>query len=256
MRGRLATAAAAALLALWPARGIPPQERRSGATFMSRETQSLQQDDFANPAMLWVQEGEALWRQKPGPAAPSCADCHGEPASMKGAAARYPALDEATGEPIDLPGRVDQCRTGRQAMSPLPREGQEMLALTSLVALQSRGLPIAPPADARLEPFRERGRRLFGERLGQLALSCAQCHDERWGRHLGGSTIPQGHPTAYPIYRLEWQGVGSLERRLRNCLTGVRAEPFPYGAREYIELELYLMSRAAGMPLESPGVRP
>ena len=50
--------------------------------------------------------------------------------------------------------------------------------------------------------------------------------------------------------------MGSLQRRLRNCMTGVRAEPYAYGAEELIELEAYLMQRAAGMPLETPAVRP
>jgi len=68
--------------------------------------------------------------------------------------------------------------------------------------------------------------------------------------------IPQAHPTGYPIYRLEWQDLGSLQRRLRTCLTGVRAEPFAYGSAEYTLLELFLMDRARGMILETPGVRP
>ena len=68
--------------------------------------------------------------------------------------------------------------------------------------------------------------------------------------------IPQGHPTGYPIYRLEWQAMGSLQRRLRNCFSGVRAEVPAYGADDLLALELHLMRRAAGMALESPGVRP
>ena len=39
-------------------------------------------------------------------------------------------------------------------------------------------------------------------------------------------------------------------------MSGVRAEPFAFGAPELVELELYLMQRAAGMPLETPAVRP
>ena len=93
-------------------------------------------------------------------------------------------------------------------------------------------------------------------RQGQLNLACAQCHDERYGRKLAGSPIPQGQATGYPIYRLEWQGLGSLQRRLRNCAIGVRAEPYPLGAPELVELEYYLMWRAPGMKLETPAVRP
>ncbi len=112
------------------------------------------------------------------------------------------------------------------------------------------------PDDARLTPFRERGQQRFVQRLGQLQLSCAQCHDNNAGGRLGGSVIPQAHPAGYPVYRLEWQALGSLQRRLRNCMTGVRAEPFAYGAQELVELELYLAARAKGMQMETPAVRP
>jgi sulfur-oxidizing protein SoxA len=131
-----------------------------------------------------------------------------------------------------------------------------MLALTTYVEMQSRGEPIVPPDDPRLTPYRERGRELYNQRIGQLNLSCAQCHDDNWGKSLGGNKIPQGHPTGYPIYRLEWQSLGSLQRRLRNCMTGIRAEPYPLGSQEYVDLELFLMWRARGMKMESPGVRP
>jgi L-cysteine S-thiosulfotransferase len=68
---------------------------------------------------------------------------------------------------------------------------------------------------------------------------------------------PSARPaTAYPIYRLEWQGLGSLQRRLRNCMTGVRAEPFADGSDEAAALTLCLMRRTSGMTLESPAVRP
>jgi sulfur-oxidizing protein SoxA len=117
-------------------------------------------------------------------------------------------------------------------------------------------LPIAPDPDPRLQPFRARGAQLYAQRIGQLDLSCAQCHDQLAGRKLAGSVIPQGHPTGYPLYRLEWQGLGSLQRRVRGCMTGVRAEPFAAGSVDYVELELHLAWRAMGMALETPAVRP
>lgn len=112
------------------------------------------------------------------------------------------------------------------------------------------------PADGRLQATRAWGEALYRQRRGQLDLSCAQCHDDNAGRRLAGSTIPQAHPTAYPLYRLEWQGLGSLQRRLRGCMSGVRAEPFAYGAAEMIAIEAWLAQRAAGMAVETPGVRP
>jgi sulfur-oxidizing protein SoxA len=223
---------------------------------MGPALQAIQQDDGANPAMLWVAQGEVQWNTRAGTADKSCADCHGAGASMRGAAARYPAFDAKLGRPVDLDARIDACRTGyQQAPSPAP-ESQPRLALTLYVAHQSRGLPITPDADARMDALAAEGAALFARRQGQINLSCAQCHEERAGGRLAGVPIPQAHPTGYPIYRSEWQAVGSLQRRLRNCMIGTRAEPYAYGAREYLALETFLMRRAAGMALETPAVRP
>jgi sulfur-oxidizing protein SoxA len=236
---------------------IAPSDRRSGYDFMSRETRAMQDDDTANPGMLWVLEGGSLWSRKAGTAGRACADCHGDArASMKGVAARHPSFDAARGRPISLEGRINVCRTDRQQAPALAHESRELLALTAYVARQSRGLPIEIAIDGRTQPFLDAGRATFHRRQGQLNLACSQCHDDFWGRSLAGNTIPQAHPTGYPIYRLEWQGLGSLQRRLRNCLVGIRAEPYEYGAPELVDLELYLMWRARGMTFEAPGVRP
>jgi sulfur-oxidizing protein SoxA len=236
---------------------IPTSERRSGYDFMSRETRAMQDDDTANPGLLWVLEGEALWNRKTGPAARACVDCHGDArARMKGVAARHPSFDAAQGRPINLEQRINLCRTDRQMAPPLPYESRDLLALTAYVARQSRGLPIEVAIDERTKPFLEAGRAAFHRRQGQLNLACSQCHDDYWGRHLAGNVVPQAHPTGYPLYRLEWQGIGSLQRRLRNCLVGMRAEPYEFGAPEFVDLELFLMWRARGMTMEAPAVRP
>lgn len=238
---------------------IAPQKdsRRSGFEDMGASTQAMQKDDALNPGMLWVKDGEALWKQPAGASNKACVSCHAAaPDSMRGVAARYPAFDVKLGRPVTLGQRINQCRQQHQQAVPLRAESQELLSLESYVALQSRGLPLAPPDDARLEPFRERGQQLFSQRMGQLNLSCAQCHDGLAGRRLASSLIPEAHPTGYPVYRLEWQALGSLQRRLRGCMSGVRAQPFAYDAQELVELELYLNLRAKGMAMETPGVRP
>lgn len=236
---------------------IPTAERRSGFDFMSPATREMQRDDALNPAMLWVAEGEAQWSEAPSATAKSCAGCHGDAtASMRGVAARYPAFDERSGKAIDLQQRINDCRMQHQQQPAFDAESRPLLGLAAYLGLQSRGLPVAPPGDPRLAPALQRGEKLFHTAMGQLNFSCTQCHDANWGKRLAGSPIPQAHATGYPIYRLEWQGMGSLQRRLRNCMTGVRAEPFPYGADELVELELYLNQRAAGMTVETPAVRP
>jgi sulfur-oxidizing protein SoxA len=216
-------------------------KRRSGYQDMGEALQKMQDDDTANPGMLFVQLGEQLWAKPAGTANKSCADCHAT-GSMKGVAARYPAIPKDADKPVDLEGRINLCRTANQQADPLAPESRELLSLAAYVAFQSRGQPIAPPSDPRLGAFRAQGAEIYRRREGQLNLSCAICHDDNAGKKLAGVTIPEAHR--------------SLKRRLRNCLVGIRAEAFAYDAPDYVALEVYLMDRAKGMPLEAPGVRP
>jgi L-cysteine S-thiosulfotransferase len=236
---------------------IPPSERRSGYSFMAPDTKAIQDDDTANPGMLWVLDGEALWKKKQGTAEKACADCHDDArSSMKGVAARYPAFDKELGRPVDLEARINLERVRHQGAEPLGFESRDLLALTAFIAEQSRGVAISADDDPALVPFIAKGHDLFTQRQGQLNLACANCHDDNWDKRLAGSAITQAHPTGYPMYRLEWQSLGSLQRRLRGCIFGVRAQPYAFGAPELVELELYLMSRARGMKMETPAVRP
>ena len=259
---------AAAALAFTPVAGAAPDADRdpaaegplplkSGAEFMGESSRIMQRDDTQNPAMLWVGDGEALWAAKAGASGKACADCHGSAArTMRGVAAGYPRFQERAAKVVTLGQRINLCRQRHQEASPFKPESEQLLGLLAYVALQSRGMPMSPASDDRTRATAAEGRALFNRRIGQLNLSCAQCHDRNWDKRLAGAPITQGHANAYPIYRLEWQSVGSLQRRLRNCMSGVRAEVPPFDAQDLVRLEAYLAVRAAGMPLEAPGVRP
>jgi sulfur-oxidizing protein SoxA len=206
--------------------------------------------------MLWVERGERLWREPAAASGKSCVSCHGEaPATMRGVAARYPKHDAFSGQVIDLDARIIDCRKGSQRAPALPRESDDLLALSAYVAFQSRGLPVHVAVDGDARAAFERGRAFYYSRHGQMNLACANCHEQNWGKRLYTETISQGHGTAFPAYRLEWQGVGSLQRRIRACLFGIRAEMPPAGAPDLTDVEFYLAWRAQGLPVEAPGVR-
>lgn len=217
--------------------------RRSGFDDMSQALQAMQRDDTQNPAMLWVEQGSERF-------AAQCARCHAAE-KMAGVVARYPALVD--GQVLNLAQRINHCRAGEPAWG---EDEEDMLALSAYLGRLSRGQPIRPGKEAGLQDAQRQGERWFRRPLGQLGLSCAQCHDEQAGRRLAGSLIPQAHPTGYPVYRLEWQGMGSLQRRLRACMVGVRAQPFDADDPAWVQLEAYLKRRAAGMAVDAPGVRP
>lgn len=234
---------------------IPRDALKQGSAFVGTEVRAMQGDDFGNPGMLWVTRGERLWREAAGPAGRTCASCHADAKeSMKGVATRYPQADSGAGL-VNVAGRVNLCRERHQKAPPLDLESEALLALTAYVTLQSRGMPMDVAIDAQNTGYFERGRERYYRRLGQMNLACAQCHDRNWGRTLLRETLSQGHGTGWPGYRLEWQTFGSLQRRLRACYSGLRAEMPEYGARELVELELFLAWRAKGLPIEAPGVR-
>ena len=230
-------------------------DRQSSYALMSPQTQAMQNDPAQNPATFWVLDGQSIWQTPAGKSKKSCAQCHGEAEqSMKGVAASYPKL--VNNKLLNVEGRINQCRTENQQAPAFTHESKEALSIAAYIGTQSKGMPITQVQSPELDRHLDAGRKIFEQRMGQLNLSCAQCHAERSGLKLAGNVIPQAHPTGYPIYRLEWQTVGSLERRLRNCMTGVRAEPYAFDSKEILDLELYLMWRARGMAIETPAVRP
>lgn len=228
----------------------PPSTARSSFLDMSPENQALQRHPEQSPALLERMNGERTW-------AAQCLACHGELSSMGPIVRRFPRLHK--GHVQRLSDQINDCRVTRLRKSAIGVHDPEMLSLSLVLQQSANGLawtPVSPADGPAASAHLAQGQRLFEARLGQLNLSCAQCHNDLAGQRLGGAVIPQGHPNGYPIYRLEWQAVGSLERRIRNCNIGVRAEPLDPASQEMRALVAYLAHRARGMPLEGMAVRP
>jgi sulfur-oxidizing protein SoxA len=91
--------------------------------------------------------------------------------------------------------------------------------------------------------------------MGRLNLACVHCHDDKVGANLRSEVISPGHPTGFPIYRLNWQNMGSIDRRLRACYSGVQANLPAPGSINLRQLELFMKVRANGMALDGPSIR-
>ena len=250
-------AAAAELPPLDPAMaGYVAGDKRSGYTFAEPETRAMQDDDFANPGFLWVDKGSALWSKVEGEAGKSCAACHGDAAaSMKAAGTTYPKFLASAGKPINLEQRINLCRTGAMKAAAYKYESDELLSLTTFVKFQSRGQPVDVRIDGPAAPFFAKGKEFYEQRRGMSDLACAHCHERMAGGHIRAELLSQGQTNGFPTYRLKWQKLGSLHRRLAGCNEEIRAEPYPLGSDEYVNLELYLAWRANGLPVETPSVR-
>lgn len=242
--------------AVFAADSVPALKPVSGYAFMTQEVQQLQDDDFANPGLLWVEEGQTIWDDASVKSGQSCASCHGDAAtSMRGVATRYPAYSPEAEHVINLEQQINQCRRERQGEADFPYESEPLLSITAFVSSQSKGLPMSVAIVGPAAESFERGKAFFYQRRGQLNLSCANCHEQHAGDHLRGESISQGQVNGFPIYRALWQTMGSTNRMFAWCNEAVRAQPYPAGSQEYVDLELFERWRGQGLEIETPAVR-
>lgn len=239
-----------------PSKDHPLDELYSGWHFRSPETQSLQQDDFDNPGYLWVDKGEALWSEVDGKAGKSCATCHNEASkSMKGVGAEMPKWDAKLKRPLTMEQRINSCRKTYMKAKEWKWEADQMLSMTSYVRNQSRGMPVNVQVDGPMKEWADNGKKLYYTRVGQLDMSCANCHEANYGKHIRADHLSQGQSNGFPTYRLKWQKMGSLHRRFKGCMKNIRATPYKRGSDEFVAMEIYLAHRGKGLQVETPAVR-
>ena len=231
-------------------------DKRTGYVFLTTDTRDIQDDDFSNPAFVWVDTGEELWSKVDGKAGKSCASCHGDAGkSMKGVSTAYPKYASEVKKLMALQHRINWERKNRMQAKPWKWESSEMLGMTAYIKLQSRGMPINVKIGGPAKPFYEKGKTFYEQRRGMLDMACANCHIDYPATMIRSNLLSQGMPNGFPTFRLKWQTLGSLHRRFKGCNKQVRATPYNQGADEYTNLELFIMDRAKGLPSEAPSVR-
>ncbi len=242
------------LLLSTPCAGFEPV---SGYAFMSEETRAMQDDEFENPGMLMVEQGAALFNEHRLDEEYACSSCHGDRGEEldKRRIAAYPIVDENLGGVVTLQGRINYCWEIRMDRFPHDYDHPELIALETFVRNLALGQTIAVETGGAAAELLQQAEVIYNTRYGQIDMSCYHCHDQHLGQMLRGQKLSQGQANGFPEYRLGRGRVASLHQRLRECFISFRADPFEPGSREFKLLELYLMSRANGLKIETPAVR-
>lgn len=239
-----------------PSREHPLPELFSGYRYQSVPLRRMQDHDIRNPGMLWYSYGAKLWSLSEGEAGKSCADCHNvAEKAMRGVGARYPVFDAAEGKLLNLAQRINQCRTLNMKAPHWAWGSDELLAMTTYVRAQSRGMPVRVKIDGQAAPLFEAGKAYYYRRRGQLNLSCASCHQFNAGKKLRAATLSQGQSNGFPAYQIGAERAISLHEQFQQCNRRVRAAPLDLGSDAYVNLELYLAWRGSGLAVETPAVR-
>lgn len=230
----------------------------SGYVYLSPQLQILQNDANRNPIALWLDRGKNLWQTQ-------CQSCHADIRALKQSAVSFPRLAADGTKLFNLEDQIARCqqRNAPAAASfssaAAPNDHEDVLALSAALHQAAKGELIqlaATPAQQTLwQAHLDKGQQLYQTRMGRINLACTHCHDQKVGAQMRADTISQGHPTGFPIYRMGWQTLGSMERRLRACYSGVQATIPRPGSADLRDLELFMKVRANGMPLDEPSIR-
>jgi sulfur-oxidizing protein SoxA len=225
----------------------------SGWTFRTVETQALQTDDFDNPGFVFVDQAIDQFDMVEGSAEKACSSCHEDVEAFKGLKASLPRVEN--GALVTMENLINECRTDRMGAEAWKWSGGKMTAMTALISLQSRGMPVNVAIDGEAAPFWEKGKELYYTRVGQLDMACSNCHEDNYGTMIRADHLSQGQINGFPTYRLKNAKLNSIHGRFKGCMDNIRATPFKEGGDEFKALELYLASRGAGLSVESPSVR-
>lgn len=170
----------------------------------------------------------------------------------------YPMFDVERNTVITLELAINECRTMNDEAS-LPYKKGDLAKISAYMASTSNGslLDIIVPNNSKALAAYQAGKQYFYSKRGQLNFSCANCHVKNVGKKLRSETLSPafGHPTHFPVYRMKWEGFGTLHRRFASCNKQVRAQPLPAQSEAYKNLEYFLTFMSNKLPVNAPASR-
>ncbi len=236
--------------------GVPLEEYKNGVYAINADARSSWEaiEEFP-PYEDEQMRGEELFNT-PFANGKTYASCF--PNGGKGIRQNYPYFDTKSGQVKTLEQEINECRSNN-GEKPLGWKKGDIAAISAYMASTSNGkkLNVKIPNDPRALAAYQRGKQHFYAKRGQLNLSCANCHYDNAGRMVRADTLSPalGHPTHFPVYRLKWNGLGTIQRRYGGCNQQVRAKDFPAQSDEYKALEYFHTYMSNGISVNAPSSR-
>lgn len=251
------------------------------STAISAQAQEPNVDDYRamladSPGILWVEDGEVLWKQKSGPKNTSLETCDlGKgPGVLKGAYAELPKYFDDTNEVMDLEARLKHCMVTIQGKDPKkidkhafskPKKyiDSDMEKIVSYVASNSNGMTFNVTLDhAKEKAAYETGEALFWRRTSVMDFSCATCHAQdgkrirlqslynAYNKENAGKTIG-----TWPTYRVSQDTVRTMQHRMWDCHWQMRLPDIDYASDAATALILFMTKEANGGQIQVPAIK-
>jgi sulfur-oxidizing protein SoxA len=171
----------------------------------------------------------------------------------------YPYFDEKKQEVVTLTSAINECLVNAGQKKWNEKKGdmtkvQAYIAYSTMEAEKPVNIKINSKAAAAAY---ERGKEFYYTQRGYLKLSCANCHVQGAGQRVRNESLSQllGHTTHFPVYRLKWQDLGTLERRMEGCIKDQGQNPPKTNSKEMKELLYFMAYMSNGMMVDGPDIR-
>ncbi len=171
----------------------------------------------------------------------------------------YPYFDDKKGEVVTITQAINDCLVDAGQKKWNIKKGK-MAKLEAYFAHKSKEagkkVDIKINSKAAEEAY-ERGKKAYYSQRGYLKLSCATCHVQGAGKRVRAEYMSPllGHTTHFPVYRLKWNSLGTLERRIEGCNKDEGENPHK-GSSKWAKEVLYFMSYMSnGMTIDGPDIR-
>ena len=274
LSGAIAYGCAAAFAAFVAAE--PSLAQDNAAKGIEQYRKMMAEDPFANPGNLYIDSGEALWKEKRGPNNVSLEGCDlGKgPGVLEGAFAELPRYFADADKVMDVESRILWCMEKLQGLDTGPVKkgafsktgegGSEMEFLASYVGSLSNGMGFKPQLNhAKEKEAYAVGEALFYMRAGPHDFSCETCHGAP-GTRIRLQDLPDlSKPgddakrtiATWPAYRVSTESVKTMQHRMSDCYRQMRMPKVGFGSDAVTALIVYLVKQAEGGEIQVPALK-
>ncbi len=236
-------------------KGIKHQEFRYGSYAYDKGGRSQYDEVMEMPPFEDnIDAGKALYEKKFANGK-TFKSCFPDPAI----AGEYPKFDDKKGAVVTLTLAINDCLKAN-GEKPWKLKKGKMADLEAYFASASteagKKVHIVIQSEAAAKAY-EAGKKAYYSQRGYLKLSCATCHVQGTGKRVRNEYMSPllGHTTHFPVYRLKWQGLGTLERRIEGCNKDEGEKPHKVGS-PWMSNVLYFMAYMSNeMPIDGPAIR-
>ncbi len=232
-------------------KGVKFEEFRLGSYAYDKQGRSQYEEiNEMPPYEDAIDAGEELYNNTKG-----IKQCFPDPAI----AGEYPKFDEKKGQVVTLSVAINDCLKAN-GQKPWKLTKGKLADLEAYFAHMSKEagkkVNITIPSKAAAEAY-ERGKKNYYSQRGYLKLSCATCHVQGAGNRVRREVLSPllGHTTHFPVYRLKWQGLGTLERRIKGCEKNQGENPHKPGSQWMSEMLYFMAYMSNGLPVDGPDIR-